>query len=182
MSYQEALLSCAAATALTRSRLPFDRHLSRSERQQPLSYLAQRGIPHGAAGVLDLEAALALVRGRPFGGAGAHTWAAPLVQTFVSQIVDVAYTIATLRLQDEVLDIEAARRAVAVGLSVEPAAEMLYRGWMRIEHRAGNPAGVREVIDQVRQMTVDMGWDGMLQDETEQLIARLTAKPAARVR
>ncbi|MEU9044533.1 hypothetical protein AB0D63_23090 [Kitasatospora sp. NPDC048343] len=53
---------------------------------------------------------------------------------------------------------------------------------MRIEHRAGNQAGVRKVIDQVRQMTVDMGWDGMLQDETEQLIARLTSKPAARVR
>ncbi|MEU6972106.1 LysM peptidoglycan-binding domain-containing protein [Kitasatospora aureofaciens] len=146
------------------------------------SYLAQRGIPHGAAGVLDLEAALDLVRGRPFGGAGTHTWAAPLVQTFVSQIVDVASTVATLRIQDEVLDIEAARRAVAVGLDVEPAAEMLYRSWMRIEHRAGNPAGVREVIDQVRQMTVDMGWDGMLQDETEQLIARLTAKPTARAR
>ncbi|MEU4302871.1 hypothetical protein [Kitasatospora aureofaciens] len=69
-----------------------------------------------------------------------------------------------------------------MGLDVEPAAETLYRSWMRIEHRAGNPAGVREVIDQVRQMTVDMGWDGMLQDETEQLIARLTAKPTARVR
>ncbi|MFE0457746.1 LysM peptidoglycan-binding domain-containing protein [Kitasatospora sp. NPDC058965] len=146
------------------------------------NYLATRGLPHGATGVLDLEASLGLVRGRPFGGAGAHTWAAPLVQTFVGQIVDVAHAVATLRIQDEVLDIDAARRAVTVGLDVEPAAELLYRSWMRIEHRAGNPAGVREVIDQVRQMTVDMGWDGMLQDETEQLIARLTAKPAARMR
>ncbi|MFH9355593.1 bacterial transcriptional activator domain-containing protein [Kitasatospora sp. NPDC017646] len=96
---------------------------------------------------------LDLVRGRPFGGAGAHTWAAPLVQTMTGQIVDTAHAIATLRVQDEVLDIEAPRRAVAVGLDVEPAAEVLYRSWMRIEHRAGNQAGVREVIDQVRQMT-----------------------------
>ncbi|MFJ9461032.1 LysM peptidoglycan-binding domain-containing protein [Kitasatospora sp. NPDC101447] len=146
------------------------------------SYLAQRGLPHGAAGVLDLEAALDLVRGRPFGGAGAHTWAAPLVQTMIGQIVDTAHAVATLRIQDEVLDIEAARRAVAIGLDVEPAAEVLYRSWMRIEHRAGNEAGVRMAIDQVRQMTVDMGWDGMIQDETEQLIARLTSKPAARIR
>lgn len=146
------------------------------------SFLAQRGLPHGAAGVLDLEAALDLVRGRPFGGAGAHTWAAPLVQTMVGQIVDTAHAVATLRIQDEVLDIEAARRAVTVGLDVEPAAEVLYRSWMRVEHRAGNPAGVREAIAQVRQMTVDMGWDGMLQDTTEQLIVRLTSKPAATVR
>ncbi|MFE3501966.1 LysM peptidoglycan-binding domain-containing protein [Kitasatospora sp. NPDC059146] len=146
------------------------------------SYLAQRGLPHNAAGVLDLEAALDLVRGRPFGGAGAHTWAAPLVQTMVGQIVDTAHAVATLRIQNEILDIEAARRAVAVGLDVEPAAEVLYRSWMRIEQRAGNQAGVRAVIDQVRQMTVEMGWDGMLQDETEQLIARLTAKPTAQVR
>ncbi|MEU9044532.1 LysM peptidoglycan-binding domain-containing protein, partial [Kitasatospora sp. NPDC048343] len=97
------------------------------------SYLAQRGLPHGAAGVLDLEAALDLVRGRPFGGAGAHTWAAPLVQTMVSQIVDTAHAVATLRIQDEVLDIEAARRAVAVGLDVEPPAEVLNSRRMGIQ-------------------------------------------------
>ncbi|MEV4559065.1 hypothetical protein AB0K51_19035 [Kitasatospora sp. NPDC049285] len=142
-------------------------------------HLAQRGLPHGPAGVLDLEAALSLVRGRPFGGAGAHTWAAPLVQTMIGKIVDVAHTVATLRIQDEVLDIDAARNAVAVGLDVEPTAEVLYRDWMRVEHRAGNPAGVREVVAQVRQMTTDWGFDGMLQDETEQLIQRLTASRGA---
>ncbi|MEV7780909.1 hypothetical protein [Kitasatospora sp. NPDC088351] len=36
MSYQEALLSCPAPAIVTRSRLPFDQHPSRSERQQPL--------------------------------------------------------------------------------------------------------------------------------------------------
>ncbi|MGO4756532.1 hypothetical protein AB4212_49385, partial [Streptomyces sp. 2MCAF27] len=36
-SYQEALPSCPRPAAITRSRLPFDAHSSRSERQQPLS-------------------------------------------------------------------------------------------------------------------------------------------------
>ncbi|MFD9125420.1 hypothetical protein [Kitasatospora sp. NPDC059571] len=137
-------------------------------------HLAERGLPHGVAGVLDLEAALAVVRGRPFTGAGAHSWAAPLVQTMVGEIVTVANTIAHLRVQDGVLDIDAARAAIATGLGVEPAAEVLYRAWMRIEHRAGNPAGVRDVADQARRMAREMQFDG-LQDETEQLIQRLTA-------
>ncbi|MCC9309963.1 LysM peptidoglycan-binding domain-containing protein [Kitasatospora sp. RB6PN24] len=137
-------------------------------------HLAERGLPHGPGGVRDLEAALALVRGRPFGGAGAHSWAAPIAQTMISRIVDTAHTIATLRCQDEVLDIDAARAAITSGLDVEPTAEILYRDWMRVEHRAGNTAAVRSVIDQVRQMATD--WEFThLQDETEMLITRLTA-------
>ncbi|MGW4698677.1 hypothetical protein ACWEO1_40670, partial [Kitasatospora cineracea] len=143
------------------------------------SHLARRGLPRGADGLQDLEAALVLVRGWPFGGAGAHSWTMPLVQTMVGQIVDVAHAVANLRIQDGILDIDAARAAVAVGIDVEPAAEVLYRDWMRVEHKAGNPVGVQNAITQVRKMAVDMGWDGMLQDETEQLIARLTARPGA---
>jgi len=136
-------------------------------------HLAERGLPHGAAGILDLEAALGLVRGRPFGGSGSHTWAAPLVQTMISEIVSTAHTIAHLRIQDGVLDIDAARHAITVGLDIEPAAEVLYRDWMRIEHRAGNATGLREVIDQVRHMVQSMDF-GALQDKTEQLIQQLT--------
>ncbi len=141
-------------------------------------HLAERGLPRDAAGVLDLEAALRLVRGRPFGGAGAHTWAAPLVQTMKTKIVTVAHTIAYQRIQDEVLDIDAARHAISVGLAVEPAAEVLFRDWMRIEKRAGNPTGLKEVIAQVRQMVVEMGFDHV-HDKTEALIQQLTATRGA---
>ncbi|MEV7177816.1 hypothetical protein [Kitasatospora sp. NPDC093679] len=144
-------------------------------------HLAERGLPHGTAGVLDLEAALAVVRGRPFTGASGHSWAAPLVQTMVGEIVTVANTVAHLRLQDDALDVDAARAAIAAGLGVEPAAEVLYRAWMRTEHRAGNAAGVRDVADQARQMVHAMEFDA-LQDETEQLIQRLTTGRGAVVR
>ncbi|MFC8453103.1 bacterial transcriptional activator domain-containing protein [Kitasatospora sp. NPDC057223] len=141
-------------------------------------HLAERGLPREAAGVLDLEAALRLVRGRPFGGAGAHTWAAPLVQTMKTKIVKVAHSVAYQRIQDEVLDIDAARHAISVGLDVEPAAEILFRDWMRIEVRAGNHTGLQEVIKQVRQMVVDMDFDHV-DDKTEALIQKLTATSAA---
>jgi hypothetical protein len=124
--------------------------------------------------VRDLEAALGLVRGRPFGGAGTHSWAAPIAQTMISRIVDTAHAVATLRCRDEVLDIDAARAAITIGLDTEPTAEILYRDWMRIEHRAGNVAALRSVIDQVRQMASDWEFDH-LQDDTELLIGRLTA-------
>ncbi|MFD0260470.1 hypothetical protein ACFVH7_19660 [Kitasatospora indigofera] len=86
-------------------------------------HLAERGLPQGAAGVLDLEAGLRLVRGKPFGGA-------------------VAHTIAFQRIQDEVLDIDTARRAIGTGLDVEPAAEVLYRARDR-RRRAAPRSGHR---------------------------------------
>ncbi|WP_190213735.1 bacterial transcriptional activator domain-containing protein [Kitasatospora indigofera] len=141
-------------------------------------HLAERGLRQGAAGVLDLQATLRLVRGKPFGGAGAHTWAAPLVQTMNTKIVTVAHTIAFQRIQDEVLDIDAARHATSTGLDVEPAAEVLYRDWMRVEHRAGNPVALRQVIAQVRQMAAKMGFDDV-QDKTERLIQQLTTSRGA---
>ncbi|MEV7123731.1 LysM peptidoglycan-binding domain-containing protein [Kitasatospora griseola] len=136
--------------------------------------LAGRGIPRGAAGVLDLEAALGLVRGRPFAGIADHSWAAPLAHTMTSRIVDVAERIAELRTGDEVLNVDAARAAIDTGINVEPTAEKLYRAWMRIEHRVGHPAAVRDVITRVRKMESDWQLSG-LQPETLQLIQRLTA-------
>ncbi|MFB7376552.1 LysM peptidoglycan-binding domain-containing protein [Kitasatospora purpeofusca] len=136
--------------------------------------LAERGIPRGAAGILDLEAAMGLVRGKPFAGIADHSWAAPLAHTMSSRIVDTAERIAELRTGDEVLNIDAARAAIDTGLSVEPTAEKLYRAWMRIEHRAGHPAAVRDVIARVHRMEADWQLSG-LQPETQQLIHRLTA-------
>ncbi|MDH6130633.1 hypothetical protein P3T39_007635, partial [Kitasatospora sp. GP82] len=135
-------------------------------------HLSERGLPHGPAGILDLEAALALVRGRPFGEAGAHNWAAGLVQNMVSRIIDTAHTVAVLRTRDDILDVDSARDAIRLGLDVEPTAEALYRDWMRIEHRANNTSGVLTVVDQVRQMA--RSWDSPLQESTEELIRQLT--------
>ncbi|MET9396119.1 LysM peptidoglycan-binding domain-containing protein [Kitasatospora sp. NPDC002965] len=137
-------------------------------------HLAERGIPKGAAGVLDLEAAMSLVRGKPFAGAAEHSWAAPLAQTMISRIVDTAERIAELRAGDEVLDVDAARAAIGTGLSVEPTAEKLYRAWMRTEYRAGHPSAVRDVIARVHKMEADWRLAG-LQAETHTLIRRLTA-------
>ncbi|MFC6593357.1 hypothetical protein [Kitasatospora paranensis] len=50
---------------------------------------------------------------------------------------------------------------------------------MRIEHRAGNPAGVRNVADQARQMAREMRFDG-LQDATARPIQRRTTGGAVR--
>ncbi|MFD0327208.1 hypothetical protein ACFQZC_00885 [Streptacidiphilus monticola] len=49
-------------------------------------HLAKRGLAAGPAGVTDLEAALALVRGRPFEGSTA-SWAVPVQQEMVSRII-----------------------------------------------------------------------------------------------
>ncbi|MFD5610546.1 LysM peptidoglycan-binding domain-containing protein [Kitasatospora sp. NPDC127060] len=137
-------------------------------------HLAELGIPKGPAGILDLEAALSLVRGKPFGGTADHSWAAPLAHTMTCRIVDTAERIAELRTGDDVLDVDAARAAIDTGLNVEPTAEQLYRAWMRIEHRAGHPAAVRDVIARLRKMQTDWQLSG-LQPATLETIRRLTA-------
>ncbi|MFG2845962.1 hypothetical protein ACGF12_22750 [Kitasatospora sp. NPDC048296] len=137
-------------------------------------HLAERGIPRGPAGILDLEAAMGLVRGKPFGGTADHSWAAPLAHTMTCRIIDTAERIAELRTGDDVLDIDAARAAIDTGLNVEPTAERLYRAWMRIEHRAGHPSAVRDVIARVRKMQMDWQLSG-LQPQTLETIRRLTA-------
>ncbi|MET7544079.1 hypothetical protein [Streptomyces sp. NPDC005507] len=54
--------------------------------------LAERGLAHGPdTGIADLEAALDLVRGRPFGGADL-VWAAARIQEMLVRITDVAHT------------------------------------------------------------------------------------------
>ncbi|QKV90411.1 LysM peptidoglycan-binding domain-containing protein [Streptomyces sp. NA02950] len=136
--------------------------------------LAERGLtaasPTTAAGYL--EQALSLVRGRPLGGRDLP-WAAPLQQEMISRIIDVAHTLATYRSDPThgELDLEAARRAIAVGIDVEPTAELLYRDWMRIEHAAGNRGGLHTAITTLQQAIRTLDLD--LEPETEQLISLL---------
>ncbi|WP_329326999.1 hypothetical protein [Streptomyces mirabilis] len=130
--------------------------------------LAERALPLGPAGLPDLERALTLVRGRPFGGRPLP-WAEPYQQEMITRIIDVTHTVATYRTSaGPHHDLSAARQAVATGLDVDDAAELLYRDWMRIEAAAGNRQGLHTAITRVQQ--INRALDCSLEIETEQLI------------
>jgi hypothetical protein len=130
--------------------------------------LAERALPLGPAGLPDLERALALVRGRPFGGRPLP-WAEPYQQEMITRIIDVTHTVATYRTPaGPHHDLSAARQAVATGLDVDDAAELLYRDWMRIEAVAGNRQGLHTAVTRVQQ--VNRALDCSLELATEQLI------------
>ncbi|MFF4282876.1 hypothetical protein ACFY0Z_29360 [Streptomyces kronopolitis] len=132
-------------------------------------HLAEQGLALGAdRGVDALEEALGLVRGRPF-GAGDHAWAAPLLQEMLSRIVDVAHTIATWRRRTgPAQDLEAARRAITLGLDADDTAELLYQDWMLIEDARGNRAGVHHAIETLQN--INRRLDVSMEPETENVI------------
>ncbi|MFC9624416.1 LysM peptidoglycan-binding domain-containing protein [Streptomyces sp. NPDC056930] len=133
--------------------------------------LAERAIPQAAAGLPDLEKALSLVRGRPF-GTRPQPWAEPYQQEMITRITDVAHTVATYRTPaGPHHDLSAARQAIVTGLEVDESAELLYRDWMRIEAAAGNRSGLHTAISRVQQ--VNRALDCDLELETEQLISDL---------
>ncbi|MEV6048659.1 LysM peptidoglycan-binding domain-containing protein [Streptomyces xanthochromogenes] len=133
--------------------------------------MAERALANGPACVKDLERALGLVRGRPF-GASALPWAEPHQQEMITRIVDVAHTVATWRLAPGPHhDLGAARQAIATGLEVDETAEIIYRDWLRIEHAAGNRPGLFTASTRVQQVSRDNRCP--LDPETEQLIDSL---------
>jgi hypothetical protein len=133
--------------------------------------LVEHALPTGPAGLPDLERALSLVRGRPFGGAPLP-WAEPYQQEMTTRIVDVAHTVATYRTTPGPhRDLNAARQAVATGLDVDNTAELLYRDWCRLEHTAGNRQGLHTAITRIQQVNREL--DCSLETETTQLINEL---------
>lgn len=132
-----------------------------------LDFLAERGLPQGLAGLDDLEQALSLVRGRPFGSDGEHDWATPLAQQMVCRILDVAHTVACHRMEDAAFDLDAARRAIAIGLEVQED-EQLYRDWLRVEAASGSRQGLFTVIDAAKSAMA--GLDSDLEPATKRLI------------
>ncbi|MET8102678.1 LysM peptidoglycan-binding domain-containing protein [Streptomyces sp. NPDC005236] len=133
--------------------------------------LAERALPHGPAGLADLEKALSLVRGRPF-GTRAPAWAEPHQQEMTIRIIDVAHTVATHRTQQGLHhDLGAARKAIVTGLDVDESAELLYRDWLMVEWTAGNRPGLHTAITRIQQVTHALDCD--LELETEQLIQEL---------
>lgn len=133
--------------------------------------LVEHALPLGPTGLPDLEKALSLVRGKPFGGKPLP-WAIPLQQEMITRIIDVAHSVATYRTTPGPHHgLTAARQAVATGLDVDPTAELLYRDWLRIEHAAGNRQGLHTAITRVQQ--VNQSLDCSLETETEALIHEL---------
>ncbi|WP_395577405.1 bacterial transcriptional activator domain-containing protein, partial [Streptomyces sp. BK79] len=131
-------------------------------------HLVEHALPAGPAGLPDLEKALDLVRGRPFGG-NPLPWAEPYQQEMTTRIVDVAHTVATYRTQPGPhQNLSAARRALTTGLDADHTAELLYRNWCRLEHTAGNRQGLHTAITRIQQVNQEL--DCSMETETEQLI------------
>ncbi|MFD4955315.1 LysM peptidoglycan-binding domain-containing protein [Streptomyces sp. NPDC058451] len=133
--------------------------------------LVEHALPLGPSALTDLEKALTLVRGKPFGGTPLP-WAEPYQQEMITRIIDVAHTVATYRTPaGPHHDLTAARQAVTTGLDVDDTAELLYRDWMKIEQTAGNRQGLHTAITRIQQ--VNQALDCSPETETEQLIHHL---------
>ncbi|MFD9535042.1 LysM peptidoglycan-binding domain-containing protein [Streptomyces sp. NPDC060010] len=142
--------------------------------------LASRGLAAGPkAGIEDLEAAMALVRGKPFDGR-TLPWADPVIQEMMSRITDTAHTLARWHTDGDTPDLDAARHAVLQALDVEETSEVLYRDLLRIHWTAGNTTAVRKTVARVQQMA--RTYDITLDDSTEDTITRALSQdpyPAA---
>ncbi len=105
------------------------------------------------ASTAQLEAALSLVRGRPFDGVHPrrYTWAEPLRQQMITQIVDVSYELGRRRVTEGRW--QAAEAAVVVGLMVEPAWEPLWRLRIMAAYEGRNPPAVREAVARLLAVT-----------------------------
>lgn len=138
--------------------------------------LAERGLTKGpSTGISDLEAALALVRGYPFGSTPPG-WAAARVQEILVRITDTAHTLATWHRTGSRPDLDAARRAVRQGLDIDNSAELLYQDWMLIENQANNHNGVRAAYETI--LTINRRLDVSTEPETEAIYERLTTRSA----
>ncbi|MFD5549293.1 LysM peptidoglycan-binding domain-containing protein [Streptomyces goshikiensis] len=139
--------------------------------------LARQGLAAGPnAGIKDLEAAMALVRGKPFGGR-TPPWADPVIQDMLSRITDTAHTLARWQTDSTRPDLDAARHTVHKALEVEETSETLYRDLLTIERAAGNTAAIRRTVTRIQQMA--RTYDITLEDTTEHTInLALSGKPA----
>ena len=134
-------------------------------------HLVERALPRGLAGLPDLEKALTLVRGAPFGGKP-RPWAEPLAQEMTTRVIDIAHTVATYRTAPGPhQDLNAARQTVATALEVDDTAELIYRDWLRLEAAAGNRSGLHTAISRIQQVNRALACS--LETETEQLITEL---------
>jgi hypothetical protein len=113
-------------------------------------WLYERAIESPSAQAIELlREALALVEGEPFDAPG-YDWAhhdhqyvaeaSALIEQAVDHLVD---------LTTQAGDVDVARDALVRGLRGLPGNEVLYRARMRLEHDAGNLAGVKSAWDEL---------------------------------
>ncbi len=137
-------------------------------------------LPDGPTGAstTDLEAALRLIRGRPFSGIKRryYAWAERRMQEMIAAIVDAAWELGRRRLLEG--HWQAATTAAAVGLDVEPGMERLARIQILAAHAAGNPDATQAAIDRLLDVVDELGGD--LEDVTEQLIHDLSTTTTGR--
>ena len=107
----------------------------------------------GAAAADRLTEALALVRGEPLTGAEDCAWALPIITEMRCAIGDAAHDLAQLRL--EANDLPRATAAARQGLRGSPWDQRLYGDLMLAAHKAGNPAGVVDVWNELRARLED---------------------------
>jgi hypothetical protein len=88
--------------------------------------LSHRGFAAGVDGIPVLEAALSLVRGRPFLGIDPdrYTWAEPHIQEMIAAVCDVAHVVSQIRAERG--EWRAAQHAASLGLSVDPVSDLLF--------------------------------------------------------
>ncbi|MFF1560972.1 LysM peptidoglycan-binding domain-containing protein [Streptomyces sp. NPDC058279] len=140
--------------------------------------LASRGLAAGpTAGIADLEAAMALVRGKPFDGR-TPPWADAVIQEMLSRITDTAHTLARWHTDGDTPDLDAARRTVLHALDIEETSEVLYRDLLNIEWAADNHSAIRKTVARLQQMarTYDITLDGPTEDTINRV---LSPRPSA---
>ncbi|MFB7341175.1 LysM peptidoglycan-binding domain-containing protein [Streptomyces hydrogenans] len=139
-------------------------------------HLTERGLRKGPSeGITDLEAALALVRGVPFGGTP-PAWAAVHHQEILVRIIDTAHTLADWHRTGPRPDLDAARRVIRQGLDIDDSAELLYQDWMRIEDQAGNHTAVRTAYTTL--LTINRRLDVSTEPETEAVYESIVRRTA----
>lgn len=131
---------------------------------------AQLGLASGPDGAGALEAALALVRGRPFLGVDptTYSWAEADAQEMISAIVDVAHVLSVMRC--EAGDYRGAQEAVAKGLLAEPCSELLYRDAIRAAGAAGDTDEVSRLVQRLRHEIELVDPDDTMDETTVDLI------------
>jgi DNA-binding SARP family transcriptional activator len=134
------------------------------------SVLARRG--RAENNMIDLRAALDLVRGEPFAQCFYWWIDIALVEAMRAEIVDTADLLA--RLEMKAGNATSAAQAARIGLTAESAAEQLWRALMRAEHAAGNPAGVADAWSGCLDVITEIAPGGEPHPDTQRLYRELS--------
>lgn len=124
-----------------------------------------------AASTAQLTSALQLVRGRPLVNVNPvrYAWADVDVQLAIAAIADTAHELTTRALRSRQPRI--ANWASAIGTTIEPANEQLWRDRLLAAHASAQP---HQVDDTVQRLKATVAHLGPLEDETISLIDKLT--------